>query len=69
LRVYRDKLLRREDPSQLPYYWIGGESPTGVIAEGTDFEAISAGYVSITPLHLDLTAYNLIETLNKYNWD
>jgi 5'-nucleotidase len=69
LRVYRDKLLRREDPRQLPYFWIGGEPPTGVMEEGTDFEAISAGFVSITPLHLDLTAYKALDSLNKYNWE
>jgi len=69
LRVYRDKLIRREDPRQLPYFWIGGEPPTGVMAEGTDYEAISDGYVSITPLHLDLTAYKVLDTLKKYKWE
>ena len=57
LRVYRDALVRREDPRGRPYYWIGGEAPTGVAEEGTDFWALANGYVSVTPLQLDLTAH------------
>lgn len=57
LRVYRDRLERRLDPRGRPYYWIGGEAPTGVDEEGTDFGALAAGFVSVTPLQLDLTAY------------
>lgn len=65
LRVYRDALDRRLDPRGKPYYWIGGEAPTGVAEEGTDFGALAAGFVSITPLQLDLTAYSLLKTLNN----
>jgi 5'-nucleotidase len=39
-----------------PYYWIGGEAPTAVDEPGTDYGALSAGYVSITPIQLDLTS-------------
>ena len=46
LRVYRDALDVRSDPRGKPYYWIGGEAPTGVDEPGTDFGAIKAGYVS-----------------------
>jgi 5'-nucleotidase len=56
LRVYRDALVRREDPRGRPYYWIGGETPTGVAEAGTDFWALREGLVSVTPLQLDLTA-------------
>lgn len=55
-RVYRDQLVRREDPRGKPYYWIGGQAPTGIPDEGTDFGALQDGYVSVTPLKLDLTA-------------
>ena len=67
LRVYRDELVRRKDPQGRPYYWIGGEAPTGVPEEGTDFGALTRGYVSITPLSLDLTAYDCKEALS--GWD
>jgi 5'-nucleotidase len=68
LRVYRDALDARIDPRGQTYYWIGGEFPTGVDEEGTDFGALRAGYVSITPLQLDLTARAAMETLGKWNW-
>ena len=68
LRVYRDKLVRREDPRGRPYYWIGGDAPTGVPESGTDFGALAQGAVSITPLHLDLTSYDQLEALNDWQW-
>jgi len=68
LRVYRDHLDARKDPRGRPYYWIGGEPPTGVLQEGTDFSALAEGAVSITPLHLDLTAYHMMEELRSWKW-
>lgn len=68
LRVYRDRLDRRVDPRGKPYYWIGGDAPTGVPEEGTDVGALAAGYVSITPLQLDLTMYASIPTLGDWEW-
>ena len=69
LRVYRDALDRRVDPRGRPYYWIGGESPTGVNEEGTDVGALASGYVSITPLQLDLTHYKALEVLKRWDWE
>ncbi len=66
-RVYRDVLVQRHDPRGRPYYWIGGEPPTGHRDEGTDIWAVANRYVSITPIHLDMTAHDLIPTLS--NWD
>jgi 5'-nucleotidase len=63
LRVYRDQLVRREDPRGKPYYWIGGQVPTGIPNAGTDIGALAAGYVSVTPLQLDLTAAQEISGL------
>lgn len=68
LRVYRDRLDRRLDPRGRPYYWIGGDSPTAIPDEGTDFSAIESGFVSITPLHLDMTDFNVLDTLSKIAW-
>jgi len=69
LRVYRDALDRRLDPRGRPYYWIGGESPTGVVEDGTDFGALAQGYVSLTPLQLDLTNYGAMAVLRKWKWE
>jgi 5'-nucleotidase len=68
LRVYRDALDARIDPRGKPYYWIGGEFPIGVNEKGTDYGAIKDGYVSITPLQLDLTAREAMEILKKWDW-
>ncbi|RMF46573.1 MAG: 5'/3'-nucleotidase SurE [Anaerolineae bacterium] len=66
VRVYNDKLVRRTDPQGRPYYWIGGDPPSAIPEEDTDYWALQAGYVSITPLHLDLTAYTAMTTLQAW---
>lgn len=68
LRVYRDRLDERADPRGVPYYWIGGEHPTGVPDDGTDFGALSDGFVSIMPLQLDLTDYQAGQRLQTWHW-
>jgi 5'-nucleotidase len=68
LRVYRDALDERIDPRGRPYYWIGGEAPTGVDEPGTDFGALTSGFVSITPLQLDLTNYKAMDVLKKWKF-
>ena len=65
LRVYHDELLTRIDPRGIPYYWIGGDPPSGVPDQGTDFGAIKSGYASLTPLNLDLTATDSIELIKS----
>jgi 5'-nucleotidase len=66
MRVYRDRLDERFDPRGTPYYWIGGDSPTRLPENGTDAGALSEGFVSITPLQLDLTAYTAMQGLNRW---
>jgi len=67
-RVYRDALEARMDPHGRPYYWIGGQPPTAVDEPGTDFGAIKAGYVSITPLQLDMTAPRALDEMKQWEW-
>ncbi|HEY0141378.1 MAG TPA: 5'/3'-nucleotidase SurE [Thermoanaerobaculia bacterium] len=62
-RVYSEGVIERRDPRGRPYYWIGGEPPVWTPGEGTDFEALQNGFVSITPLHLDLTHHESIARL------
>jgi 5'-nucleotidase len=62
-RVYSEGVIERLDPRGRKYYWIGGDAPTWHPGEGTDFEAVQDGFVSITPLHLDLTHYESIPRL------
>ena len=47
---------------------VGGEFPIGIQEEGTDYGALLAGYVSITPLQLDLTARQAVEKLKGWTW-
>jgi 5'-nucleotidase len=68
LRMYRDELVTRMDPRGKPYYWIGGGPPEGVLKEGTDFWAVSRGFISITPVQLDLTAYGAMQSMQGWNW-
>jgi 5'-nucleotidase len=69
LRVYHSRLDERRDPRGKPYYWIGGDAPTGVPERGTDVGALAEGMVSVTPLQLDLTACRALTDLNTWQWD
>ncbi len=62
-RIYSEGIIERLDPRGRKYYWIGGEEPVWHPGEGTDFAAVQAGFVSITPLHLDLTHHQSIARL------
>jgi 5'-nucleotidase len=54
-RVYRDVIVEKTDPRGKLYYWIGGEDPTWEHDELSDFNAVSEGFVSVTPLLLEQT--------------
>ncbi len=69
LRVYHGRLDEGKDPRGIPFYFIGGDAPTGVPERGTDVGALADGYVSITPLQLDLTAFRALTDLNTWGWD
>ena len=62
-RTYTEGVTERLDPRGRKYNWIGGEPAAWHAGEGTDFDAVTAGYVSITPLHLDLTHHESMARL------
>ncbi len=62
-RIYRDKMIEREDPKKNKYFWFEGGNIEDVLEPGTDVYVVRKNRVSITPLTLDLTAYNDIEML------
>ncbi|MCI0577616.1 MAG: 5'/3'-nucleotidase SurE [Chloroflexi bacterium] len=68
LRVYRDRLEKRQDPRGHDYFWIGGDTPTGIPEEGTDVGALAASYASVTPMQLDLTAPHALPNLVDWGW-
>jgi 5'-nucleotidase len=56
-RIYHQMTVERVDPRGKKYYWIGGGEPDWEREEGTDLDAVDRKFVSITPLHLDMTDY------------
>lgn len=65
-RRYQDSLTRAEDPSGREYFWIGGGFTEWTGPSDSDFRAVEEGYVSVTPLHLDLTNYPLLEEIREW---
>ncbi|PYQ10913.1 MAG: 5'/3'-nucleotidase SurE [Acidobacteria bacterium] len=64
-RTYHQGVVERTDPSGRQYYWLGGIPPEWDESPGSDFAAIREGFVSLTPLHLDLTHYPLLQDLQE----
>jgi len=65
-RVYSDSLHRMQDPWGRPVLWIGGGKMEWSGEGDTDFKAIEEGYVSVTPLHLDLTNHDILRTQEQW---
>lgn len=51
----RLRIVEGEDPRGFPYFWFALDGMVGTPTHATDLEAVADGYVSVTPLHLDLT--------------
>lgn len=64
-RLWENAIQETEDPWGRKRYWIGGGTPVKDSAEDTDVMAIHDGYVSVTPIHLDLTNHLGISHLRK----
>ncbi len=57
------RIDQRNDGRGFPYYWIGFKHAVEDFVAGTDLHAIEAGYISVTPLQLDLTDYKTLAQL------
>jgi 5'-nucleotidase len=66
VRQYVGALERQLDPSGKPYYWMGAEKPEDIVEDGTDVAAVHARAISVTPIHLDLTAYPIMDALHQW---
>lgn len=66
-RVYYDSLTRSEDPSGHDYFWIGGGHSDWRGRDDSDFRAVRARCVSVTPMHLDLTNYRLMQEVDAWS--
>jgi 5'-nucleotidase len=61
----RARIVKGTDPRGYPYYWFGLGHVAHVPGHDTDLEAIDQGFITVTPLHLDLTHYDSMATLNR----
>ena len=61
-----EAVIVEQDPRGRPIYWIGPPGATQDAGEDTDFAAIEAGFVSITPLQVDMTAYRHLDGLQAW---
>jgi 5'-nucleotidase len=68
-RLYSEKVVERQDPRGRRYFWIGAGPPAWESGEDTDYAAVHAGYVSVTPLMLDLTDYAALRTVKDWEME
>ncbi|MFY9235288.1 MAG: 5'/3'-nucleotidase SurE [Fimbriimonadaceae bacterium] len=64
-RVYQDRVEMRTDPWGRDYYWQGGVVVMDPAQVGTDVNAVSEGFVAITPVSLDWTDHEQVEVLQR----
>ncbi len=67
-RIYGEAVVEKRDPRGRKYYWIGGDTLETKDIPGSDLEAVEQRYISITPIHLDMTSYVSIRALKKWKW-
>jgi 5'-nucleotidase len=69
-RHYSENIVERIDPRGSKYYWIGGDDLGFADEDGTDCKAVHEGYISVTPLQVDLTDHQLLQnrTLPSFCW-
>jgi len=70
-RRYGEIIVRKVDPRGKAYYWIGGKEPSWEPSEESDYAAVTSGFISVTPLHLDLTNPTALKELRgwEFLWD
>jgi 5'-nucleotidase len=66
--IYDNSIQELMDPRGREYYWIGGGVPQWEPGENTDFEAVQKGFISVTPVHLNLTNDTALKYI-KGNWN
>jgi 5'/3'-nucleotidase len=65
-RVYSNSIQPMHDPWGREIYWIGGGDISWEGGEDSDFQAVRDGYISLTPLHLDLTHRDILDTAETW---
>lgn len=68
IQQYGEKYEKRTDPRGRNYYWAAGGPPQGVADENTDLMALSKGFITLTPLHYDMTKKEMLAPMEKWDW-
>jgi 5'-nucleotidase len=66
-RLYPGGVIKRTDPKGRAYYWIGGKPAEWEADPESDFASIGEEFISVTPLHLDLTNHKVIDEVRRWN--
>ena len=66
---FSERVVQKEDPRGKSYFWIGGEKLPVTGGIEVDVGAVAAGYISVTPLHADMTNYRELELLKNLHPD
>jgi 5'-nucleotidase len=61
-----ERIVRSEDPRGRPVYWVGAAGIGQDAGPGTDFHAVANGYISVTPLQIDLTRHSMLDDLRDW---
>jgi len=64
-----EKLEKRADPNGRDYYWLTGNFGDVSREADTDLKLLREGYVTVTPLHFDLTHVPRLRAMAEWNWD
>ncbi len=67
VRRYTEDVTEQADPRGRRIFWIGGGELIWEAIEGTDFHEVASGYISVTPLHLDMTELSFLDELRGRN--
>jgi 5'-nucleotidase len=65
-RSYEGTIVDKVDPRGRNYYWIGTTDQSFLDMPGSDYHAVKRGHISVSPLHLDLTNYASLQTLQSW---
>src|SRR5580658_4161630 len=66
---YGEGFERRQDPRGRTYYWMTYNPPFDLVGPETDVTSLCEGYITVTPLHFDLTRYDIIPEVAAWKWD
>jgi len=61
-----EPIIKDKDPRGKEIFWVGPAGEAADSGEGTDFFATQQGYVSITPIHIDLTRYSALDSTTEW---